>query len=387
MLLLLLAACSDPPAPPPPEVPFADRTIDAAGMAKAFPSDRVKDRAGWAADLHAVLVKHEIATTNGNTCAAVATVEQESGYQTDPAVPGIGGMIDTWIEEKTATMNKVEGWAFASGLRAALNAKPDHQPTSFYDRLHAAKTERDVDTTYRELVAYYRGSLPKPLRAAESAARLVGFDLDDLNPISTVGCLQVRVDWAEDHAKDDGLEPAGVRDDLYTRAGCLHYGVERLLGWDAGYDSPTYRFADYNSGLYASRNAAFQEAVEVVAGTTLALDGDLLRYNDHGKPAAEASQTLQALMKWGADPTVDLPEARLRRDLEKEKERTFEETKTWEAVRAAYQKKVGKEAPYARMPNVHLASMKLSGDKTTTWYATNVKKRYDSCLARLKAGS
>ncbi len=380
--LLALASCAGREAPAP-ELPFEERPIDAAGMARAFPSDRVKDRAGWASDLYGVLAAHDIPATNGNTCAVVATVEQESGYAPDPAVPGIGGMIDEWIAEKQTTMGKVPGWAFETGLRAVLDAKGPGQARSFYDRLKSSKTERDVDLVFREFVAFHRGRLPEPLRVAESAAQFVGLDLDDLNPITTAGCMQVKVDLAEDHARDDGVDRALVRDALYTRTGCLHYGTVRLLAWEAAYDRPLYRFADYNAGYYASRNAAFQEQVAALDGAPLALDGDLLRYNDAGRPASEASQTLTAVRAVVAKHGLGLSDWKVERDLAKEKREAFEETETWERIRALYREKTGKEPAYARLPDVKLQSIKLAGSKTTAWFAQNVDRRYQACLARL----
>jgi hypothetical protein len=383
-MLLLLLGCGSLTPTPEPVLPFEQRPITAEGAARAFPSDRVRDRAGWATDLHAVLVAHAIPATNGNACAAVAAVEQESGYAADPAVPGMGTMIDTWIAEKQESMGKVSGWALGAGLRAVLDGKPKGQTRSFYERLQASKTERDVDLVFRELVETQRSRLPAPLRQAEVAAQFVGLDLDDLNPITTAGCLQVKVDFAEDHARDHGTDRALVRDQLYTRAGCLHYGVVRLLDWDAGYDKPLYRFADYNAGLYASRNAAFQEQVAALSGAKLALDGDLLRYTEGGRPASEPSQTLTAVLGVVAKSGLDLTETRVRRDLGKEKTRQFEETDTWTAVRDLYAAKLKKEPAYARLPDVHLDSIKLSGDRTTAWFAQGVDRRYKACLTRLK---
>jgi len=267
-----------------------------------------------------------------------------------------------------------------------LDTKAKGQTRSFYERLKAAKSERDVDVTFREFVAFHRSKLPAPLRTAEEAAQLVGLDLDDLNPITTAGCLQVKVDFAEEHAREHAIDRALVRDQLYTREGCLHYGVVRLLDWDAGYDAPIYRFADYNAGLFASRNAAFQEQVAALSGTKLALDGDLLRYNEAGRPASEPSQTLTAVVSVATANALDLTESRIRRDLGKEKKRAFEETDTWEAIRTLTEARTKKEPAYARLPDVTLDSVKLQGKKTTAWFAQNVDRRYQSCLARLRGG-
>jgi hypothetical protein len=383
MILALLLACGGPAAPPP-ELPFEARPITATALAAAFPADRVKDRAGWAKDLHAVLDSHGLGATNGNGCAAVATIEQESGYQPDPAVPGIGGFVDAWIAEKQEKYGKVGGWIFAKGFRAVLDEVPAGESRSFYTRLHAAKTERDVDVAFRAFVDHQRAKLPKPLQAAETAAQAVGLDLDDLNPITTAGCLQVKVDFAEDHARTHGVARDLVRDELYTREGCVHHGTVRLLGFEAGYTTPLHRFADYNAGPYASRNAAFQEQVATLSGEKLALDGDLVRYGDGGRRLSEPGQTERALR--GLATRLGLSEGRIARDLGREKERAFEETDTWAAVRAAVREQTGEEPAYARMPDVKLASIKLAGEKTTAWFAGNVEKRYRACLARLKGG-
>lgn len=378
-MLLFALACQDDPPPP---LPFTEQAVDAAKLARGFPSKKVKDRAGWAEDLLAVFYAHHLPATNGAACEVVAVVEQESGFAPDPAVPGIGGLVDRWIEEKQATMGKLPAWAFQEGLRAVLDQKAPGRTQTWNEELRAAKTERDVDLAFRAFVDHHRQKLPPPLRAAESAAALVGLDLDDLNPITTAGCMQVKVDWAEDHARADHLEPDGVRDDLYTRAGCLHYGTVRLFA-DTRYEEPLHRFADFNAGAFASRNAAFQEQVASLAGRKLALDGDLLIYQD-GKPTDRPSETLLAVVEVATTYQLELAEGRIRRDLAKGQSAELEATETWTRLKGLYEAVTKKKPAYARVPDLHLDSIKFDRDLTTAWFAQNVQKRYESCLSRIR---
>ena len=49
--------------------------------------DKLAERAGWAADIHAAMEALHVELSEGNICAVVAVTEQESGFQVDPAVP------------------------------------------------------------------------------------------------------------------------------------------------------------------------------------------------------------------------------------------------------------------------------------------------------------
>ncbi|SQJ26030.1 lipoprotein [Salmonella enterica subsp. enterica] len=79
--------------------------------------------------------------------------------------------------------------------------------------------------------------------------------------------MQVSIAFAEQHAKGYPWKMAGtVRQEVFTRRGGLWFGTYHLLNYPANYSAPVFRFADFNAGWYASRNAAFQNAVSKASG-------------------------------------------------------------------------------------------------------------------------
>src|SRR3546814_9631067 len=85
--------------------------------------------------------------------------------------------------------------------------------------------------------------------------------------------MQVRIDFAEAHAEDYPYPVGGsIRHEVFSRRGGMYFGMMHLLGYRASYTEPLYRFADFNAGWQASRNAAFQAAVSRASGIELALD-------------------------------------------------------------------------------------------------------------------
>lgn len=339
---------------------------------------KIPDREGWGLDVLTALDANRIHPSRENVCAVLAVIEQESGYRPNPVVPNLARIVQ----------KKLDGYADKLGplgrpaLDMLLEGKAPGTRESFAARLKKVKTERDLDLVFRDLLRYYEEEFPTTFAAANLLGRFTGFGaLAAQNPITTAGSMQVSVRFAMEHPLSRDLEEWQVRDRLYTRAGGVLYGSARLLDYEAAYDRPIYRFADYNAGFYASRNAAFQAQLAELTGIALALDGDLLIYEKDATPSRRDSKTLKALQTLRDRYRLRLSDRALRKDAEKEKSRAFEQTETWRALKTLYRQHKGTPA-YARLPEVLIRSPKMRGDRSTAWFARSVDRRYQQCLQR-----
>ncbi|WP_411728326.1 DUF1615 family protein [Methyloglobulus sp.] len=127
--------------------------------------------------------------------------------------------------------------------------------------------------------------------------------IEQHNNIDTVSSVQVAVRFAinnEQSRRHKNLtlkEFWELRDLMYTRKGGLYYGAMQLLSYDSGYSQKIHRFADFNAGRYASRNAALQILLAKLLKKKLSLDGDLLNYDTNGEPKLQKSNTGEYLPK------------------------------------------------------------------------------------------
>jgi hypothetical protein len=343
---LLLAACSSAP----PREPPVDPDVARADIRAHIPS-AVANRDGWAIDMFAAFEALEVRPTPRNICAVVAVVQQESGFQVDPPVPGLPAMARREIDARAARYHIPR-----AVVELALNVRsPDGR--SYADRLRQANTERALSDMFEDFI----GAVP------------LGRQLfADLNPVRTGGPMQVGIAFAESHVKTRHYPyplTDGVRREVFTRRGGLYFGIAHLLDYPVSYDSMLYRFADFNAGHYASRNAAFQQAVSSLSKTRLAIDGDLLR-----EGSSEPSQTELAVRKL----STGLGERQIRRDLERGTGHDFEETELYRKVFELAD--VREPAPRARVPSIRLQSVKISRNLTTDWFARRVDDRYRRCL-------
>ena len=354
-----LAGCASIDTPPGPQPISA--TEGRARVGRLLP-DGLKDRAGWAMDIYAAFASLDIPPTYENICATIAVTAQESGFEVDPVVPGLASIARKEIDKRRESAGIPK---FA--MDAAL-AIPSGNGTSYAERLNAVKTELQLSEIYEDFIG--RVPFGKTLLA-------------DRNPVRTGGPMQVSVAFAEAFAEARPYPypvSGSIRHEVFTRRGGLYFGIAHLLDYNAPYPRPLYRFADFNAGQYASRNAAFQNAVTQVSGIRLELDGDLIRY-DRGQPAREPGSTELATRVLAK--RIDLDNDDIRRDLELGKGQRFEQTRLYARVFGLADKLTGKSAPRAALPQVPLHSPKITRNLTTEWFANRVETRYQACLKRL----
>jgi hypothetical protein len=166
-----------------------------------------------------------------------------------------------------------------------------------------------------------------------------------------------------------------IDDEVFTRRGSLYFGIAHLLDYRAPYPVYLYRFADFNAGQYASRNAAFQNAVSIAAGIPLAADGALLPHDADANPegATELAVRTQAAR-------LSLSEAAIHSALTQGRAYSFETTVLYTRVFALAERKAGRSLPRAMVPQIKLAGPKIKRKLTTDWYAHRVDERFKRCL-------
>jgi hypothetical protein len=355
LALVLLSGCaSQPESREPPIDPDAAR----ADITRRLPPN-VDNRAGWAIDIFAATEALGLRPTPDNVCAIIAVIEQESTFQVNPAVPGMPAIARREIDTRAASHN-IPGLLVSAALEInSPNGK------SYRERLEKARTEKALSDIFQDFI----GMVPL-------GETLFG----SLNPVRTGGPMQVSIAFAEQQAGTRRYPypySGSIRDEVFTRRGGVYFGTAHLLDYESPYDRMLFRFADFNAGHYASRNAGFQGAVSLLSGTRLVLDGDLLL---HGSDASQASKTELAVRKLAS--RVDLDESQIRRDLERGEDASFNKSRLYERVFELADRKQGRAVPRAVVPVIRLQSPKITRKLTTEWFANRVEQRYQRCLGR-----
>ncbi|HAZ75734.1 MAG TPA: DUF1615 domain-containing protein [Enterobacteriaceae bacterium] len=350
----ILVGCSTSQPPPLKE---GEKAVDVAKLVRQKIPASVKDRDAWAEDLATAFKSQSLAPTRENVCSVLAVAQQESNYQADPAVPGLNKIAWQEIEKRAGRLHIP---AFV--VRTALKV-PSPNGKSYAERLDKVKTEKQLSAIFDDLINIV------PL-----GQTLFG----SLNPVHTGGPMQVSIDFAEKHRAGYPYTVDGsIRREVFTRRGGMYFGIAHLLGYPASYERPLYRFADFNAGWYASRNAAFQNAVNQLSASRLALDGDLIRYDSNA-----ASNTELAVR--GLGNRLNMSDRDIRRALEEGETLDFEKTTLYQRTFALADKAAGKPIPRAILPGIKLQSPKITRNLTTAWFAQRVDERYARCMARAR---
>ncbi len=349
-----------PIAPPPVVAPISTPPVNSAtewgSKIKTWLPAKASDKEGWSQDIYQAFYTQKINLNKENICAAIAIINQESSFQVEPKIPGLPQIVKKELETRREKYHVPE-WV----LKKALNSTSPNGKT-YAQRIKALQTENDINRLFDDMA----NDLPMGKTLLEGH-----------NPVHTGGPMQVSLKFAEESVRERAYPFAiktSLRDELFSRRGGVYFGVAHLFNYTAKYDTMKYRFADFNSGQYASRNAAFQQLVSKVTHRSLDLDGDLLSYQD-GKP--EVSDLEKALWKIGA--SLQMSSQEISRDLMLEKSKSFEDTKLYKNIdRLAKANNIS--TPYAVIPSIKLHSPKITRKLTTAWFADRVNQHYQSCL-------
>ena len=343
------------PVPPRP----ADVRAQIAGLLPASMADRM----GWAVDIHAAFTALGIPPSPSNICAVLAITEQESTFQADPPVPNLGRIAREEIDRRADRLGVPK-----MAVDVALGLSSPSGKT-YGERIEAARTEKELSLIYEDFI----GMVPMGKRL-----------FSDYNPVRTGGPMQVSIAFAEQHARTRPYPypvEGSIRHEVFTRRGGVYFGIAHLLDYSAPYDRPLYRFADFNAGRYASRNAAFQSAVSIASGIPLVLDGDLVRQgSDAGTKPGNTELAARSLNRH-----LDMSEAAIRRALEQGESAEFERSALYRRVFELAEKIEGRALPRAVVPTIELKSPKITRKLTTDWFANRVDGRHRRCLSRVAA--
>lgn len=316
---------------------------------------KVADREGWARDIQGAFTAQKLAATTENLCAVMAVIEQESTFQSDPGVPGLGRIARDEINRRASKLYIPDAL-----INTALKL-PSSTGKSYGQRLDSARSEKELSAIFDDFID--RVPLGQTL-------------FGRFNPVHTAGPMQVSVEFAQQQAKDYPYPLAGsLRNEVFSRRGGVYFGTLHLLGYPANYPQTLYRFADFNAGWYASRNAAFQSAVNLLTGSQLALDGDLILYDSTSPGATEL-----AVRSLG--PKLGLNNSAIWNQLKQGETLAFEEGDLYKKIFAMADQKAGKPLPRAILPGITLQSPKITRKLTTAWFAERVDERRARCVQR-----
>jgi len=163
-----------------------------------------------------------------------------------------------------------------------------------------------------------------------------------------------------------------MREILYTLDGGVYYGVLYLSEIINAYISDENELneewvkiisADYQSGIFSSRNAAFQKQLNELTGSSLSLDGDF------------GSQTQKVLNDFLV--SKGKKELKVNKDIFQEsKTKEFENQEVYKFIKEQYKIKFSSEPEYVVSLENVISSAKFGSEITSKRYVEGTLSRY-----------
>ena len=231
-------------------------------------------------------------------------IAMESGFRVDPLA------LDPSREEDMSSLLSRAEKEFEQKFGMLLRIPPvptfyEAYKKKYYNRLLACKTEGEVEVIARKIAADLKedsSRLPAVIR------KVIDKELDKLtHVVRTKGSMQLNFVRARQvlSERGEGFTDSELSDYMYTLHGGIDAGVAALrpmfVQYAARYASRgdlSWLFLvgmDYHYGPFSSRNMMEQIRIRDLSGKKLALDGDLLHYDDRGVPADRVSDTCRAV--------------------------------------------------------------------------------------------
>jgi hypothetical protein len=308
----------------------------------------VRDRAAWVADIFMPFIVLDVRPTPENVCAVITVIEQESGFNINPVVPDLPKIALREIYDRARRVG-ISQTVVDSTLELDCS-----RGYSYLKWIRSARTEKDLSEIYEDF--------PRKLPLGRTPD-------DTWNPIRVRGPMRVDLAAAEQIVFERPYPyPVAGRlgDELFTRRGSLYFGIARLLDYPASYNSFLYRFADFRAGQYASRNAAFQNAVAIASGERLVLDGELVMNGGEDAPS-RTERALHSLIE-----QIGLSPEGIRCALARGRTQALEQTLLYQRVFAHADRMQGYSLPRALLPSKELRGPQDAAELLGGYAATSL---------------
>lgn len=314
----------------------------------ASPHLDASEKASWATAIVEQMSRANIPLTRQNLMIVFATIHHESGFHETGVIRSPEDILDRKIQEFKKENPKVYSLMEDRVTELRAKALTFIKKRRVYNLAHAGKsyfTERDVNLAVDYAMKVYESEAPDVVREL-----IPKESLNQYRP-KTCGSMQMNVKKAIALAREidgDTYTEREMRNLLDTRKGGLYYGMLYLkkiidahtdyYGKEMPADEVRYVFADYNMGVYTTRNAAIQSNVRAL-GENIAVDGDLVLYDEEGEVSGVRSDTQKAIREVLSAAGEDLSDLEIRCDVLLEKSRSFEDTRTYRLLEKMFKKR------------------------------------------------